>query len=170
MGALGKFQGHGPSVKRPTSEIDRAAKDRVEQQQQQREANVDLKEQKTKKTKNEKNEKKKITGNTSSVHKIGEQEAVGTDAKTHGQGQGGGGAAAAKKDPGTTYGNIVFVRSRMFYARPVCNNTGHIRFGLRHIRMFTLCSLTLFLYIRFVYILSRHRRSQPHPAQRRWSA
>ena len=80
-----------------------------------REANVDLEE---KHTRNE---------------KIGEKVQLGTDFKTHGQG-----ATDA-------YGGIVFVRSRMFYARPAYNNRGQVRFGLRHIRMFML-TIVLCIY------------------------
>jgi telomerase reverse transcriptase len=43
--------------------------------------------------------------------------------------------------------NINFVRNRMMYARAALNAQGSVRFGLRHIRMFSpylLCSLTYF--------------------------
>ncbi|KAI1368000.1 hypothetical protein F5Y08DRAFT_20053 [Xylaria arbuscula] len=36
---------------------------------------------------------------------------------------------------------LVFVRSRMFYARPALNARGHIHFGLRHIHVLNRCSL-----------------------------
>jgi len=100
-GALGKFQGHGPSVKRTTSEIENPAKDTVEG-----EASVDL--------------ERKNTENT----KIAERVQVSTDFKAYGHGA------------RNAFGIIVFVRSRMFYARPAYNSKGQVRFGLRHIRMF----------------------------------
>lgn len=35
-----------------------------------------------------------------------------------------------------TPGEVIFVRSRIFYSKPVYNARGDVRFGLRHIRMF----------------------------------
>lgn len=55
-------------------------------------------------------------------------------------------AIAAKKSVGAENevrqpGSISFVRSRMFYARAVLNGKTGVRFGLRHIRTYTMISL-----------------------------
>jgi hypothetical protein len=100
--ALGKFQGHGPSVKRTAPEIDTNAAAKI------------------------------IGTNTLAPPRSADHPTLpdkrGANIKK----------PYDEKSVKKTYGEIVFVRMRIFYAKPKHNAGGKISFGLKRIRMYAL--------------------------------